>query len=84
MDAEPRAVDRGPDDAPAARDEFGRRGIALLVGLVVLSVVLSAIDPSDPDVADVLDAASLVAGALFWVALLWLTYGHVRRRRRST
>ena len=26
-----------------------------------------------------LDVASLVAGGLFWVALLWLTYVHGRR-----
>jgi hypothetical protein len=83
VDAETRAVDGAPEDAPEERDEFGRRGIALLAGLIVLSVVLAAIDPSDPDLADVLDGASLVAGALFWVALLWLTYGHLRRRRRQ-
>ncbi len=82
MDAEPRAVDGAAEDTSPGRDDFGRRSIALLAGLVVLSVVLAAIDPSDPDVADVLDVASLVAGGLFWVALLWLTYGHVRRRRR--
>ena len=82
MDAEPRAVDGPPEDAPE-RDDFGWRSIAGLAGLAALSVLLAAIDPADPDVADVLDVASLVAGALFWVALLWLTYGWRRRRRQA-
>jgi hypothetical protein len=82
VDAEPRAVDGRPEDAPEERDEFGRRGIALLAGLVLVTVLLAAIDPADPDLGDLLDAASLVTGALFWIVLLWLTYAHRRARRR--
>jgi hypothetical protein len=81
VDAEPRAVDEATGDAPEQRDDFGWRAVALLAGLAALSVLLAAIDPSDADVGDVLDAASVVVGGLFCVALLWLTYVYRRTRR---
>ena len=62
VDAEPRAVDEASGDAPEQRDDFGWRAIALLAGLAALSVLLAAIDPSDADVGDLLDAASVVRG----------------------
>ena len=82
MDAETPAVDGRPDGAREERDEFGRRGIALLAGLAAATVVLAAIDPADAGLDDALDIASLVTGALFWVTLLWLTYARWWRARR--
>jgi hypothetical protein len=64
------------------RDEFNRRELAAVVGLLLLSAVAGTIDVGGPGVQDALDIVAVASGAAFWVLLVWLVYAHSRWRRR--
>jgi hypothetical protein len=71
-------------DAPEEeRDDFGRREVAMLVGLLLVSGLAGWVDAGDGAVETALDVVAVLAGSAFWVLLLWLVFarGWVRRRR---
>jgi hypothetical protein len=66
------------------RDDFGRREVAMLVGLLLVSGVAGWVDAGDGAAETALDVVAVVAGSAFWVLLLWLVFGRGLMRRRRT
>jgi heme/copper-type cytochrome/quinol oxidase subunit 2 len=74
-----------PVEAPTEeREEFGRREIALIVALLLVSAFAGTVDVADDALQDALDIVAIAAGVLFWVVLVWLVYVRARVRRRRT